>query len=143
MVACFLAAILLLAAGADKEAAIAKGLEPFQGVWTPVSMEMDGKPLSKERLAKVRLTIKGEKFTFATGDDSHGGLYLIDPAKNPDELNIEITRGDEKGKVYLVIYKFENGKMIQCMRVDNKRRPQEFTGEAGSGNLYEIWRRVE
>ncbi|MGD9720576.1 MAG: TIGR03067 domain-containing protein [Pirellulales bacterium] len=134
---------LLLAADTDRDAQITKGLQEFQGTWTPESMEMDGKPLSKERLSKVRLSIKGEDFTFETADDSHGGLYKIDPTKDPHELSIEITRGEEKGKVYLVIYKFEGGKMIQCMRVDNKARPSEFTGKAGSGNLYEIWKRVE
>ena len=134
---------LLLAAETDKDAAVKQGLREFQGVWTPVSMEMDGKFLSPERLAKVRLTIEGERFTFDTGDDSHGGLYLIDPTTKPHELNIEITRGDEKGKVYFVIYEFKDGKMIQCMRVDNKERPRKFTGKRGSGNLYEIWRRIE
>ena len=134
--------LLLVGADAGKDAAVQKGLEEFQGTWTPVSMEMDGKMLSKERLSKVRLTIKGENFTFDTGDDSHGGLYKIDPTKDPRELDIEITRGDEKGKVYLVIYNFDDGKMIQCMRVDNKERPDAFTGKAGSGNLYEIWRRL-
>ena len=144
MVAYLMTALsLLLAADAERDAAVEKGLRDFRGTWTPVSMEMDGKFLSLDRLKKVRLTIDGEKFTFETGDDSHDGLYKIDPAKNPRELNIEVTRGDEKGKVYFVIYKFENGKMIQCMHVDNERRPTQFTGKAGSKNLYEVWRRVK
>jgi uncharacterized protein (TIGR03067 family) len=134
---------LLLAADAERDAAVKKGLEEFRGTWTPVSMEMDGKFLSTQRLKNVRLTIDGEKFTFETGDDSHDGLYKLDPTKDPRELNIEVTRGDEKGKVYLVIYTFEDGKMIQCMHVDNLRRPTEFTGKAGSKNLYEVWRRVK
>jgi uncharacterized protein (TIGR03067 family) len=143
MVAHVLTLLALTAAGTDKNAAVEKALEEFQGVWTPVSMEIDGKLLAPERLQKIRLTITGEKFNFDTGDDSHHGVYLIDPTKDPRELNIEITRGDEKGKVYLVIYKFEDGRMIQCMRVDNKQRPREFTAKAGSGNLHEIWRRIE
>ncbi|MEX2115219.1 MAG: TIGR03067 domain-containing protein [Pirellulales bacterium] len=137
------AATLLLGAGAPTDAAVAEGLKPFQGTWTPESMEMDGKFLSPERLAKVRLTIDGANFTFETAEDSHAGLYKIDPSKDPKELDIEITRGDEKGKVYLVIYQFADGKMIQSMRVDNKERAREFTGKAGSGNLYEIWKRVK
>lgn len=123
------------------DAAFKKDLETLQGVWTVVSMEQDGEPLAADRLSKITLTIKGENFTFDTGDDSHDGLYKIDPSKDPKELNIEITRGDEKGKVYLVIYKFEDGKMIQCMQVSNKERPKQFTGKAGSGNLYEVWQR--
>jgi uncharacterized protein (TIGR03067 family) len=134
---------LLVAAEAPAAEAVAEGLKPFQGVWTPESMEQDGKMLDPARLAKVRLSIDGEKFTFETANDSHSGLYKIDPTKDPKELDIHVTRGEEEGKVYLVIYKFEGGKMIQCMRVDNQGRADGFTGKAGSGNLYEIWKRVK
>lgn len=126
-----------------KETAVGKDLAALEGTWKPVSMERDGKMLPDEQIGKIRLSIDGENFTFQSGEDSHGGLYKIDPAKDPKELDIVITRGDEKGKVYLVIYKFEDGKMIQCMEVSNEKRPGEFTGQAGSGNLFEIWERVE
>ena len=145
MSSCVLAVVTLALVGADAPArdAVEAGLKEFRGTWTPVSMEQDGKPLDPERLRKVRLSIDGEKFTFQTADDSHEGLYKIDPTKDPKQLNIEVTRGAEQGKVYLVIYKFEDGKMIQCMHKDNERRPREFTGKAGSGNLYEVWRRLK
>lgn len=133
--------VSLLGADPAKDQALQKHLENFQGVWTVESMELNGKPLSEERRKNIKLTIKGEHFTFETGHDSHEGLYKIDPTKDPKELNIVITHGDEKGKVYLVIYKFENGKMIQCMREDNKGRPREFTGKAGSGCDLELWQR--
>ncbi|REK11949.1 MAG: TIGR03067 domain-containing protein [Planctomycetota bacterium] len=118
-------------------------LEMLQGKWKPVSMKQDGEFLAKERIDKTRLTIEGENFTFETANDSHGGLYKIAPEKDPKELDIVITRGDEEGKVYLVIYKFEDGQMVQCMEVSNENRPSEFTGEKGSGNLLEYWERVE
>ncbi len=132
---------LLLAAEVPNDAAVAEGLKPFQGTWTPVSMQQDGKFLSPERLSKVRLSIKGEKFTFETANDSHDGLYKIDPTKNPKQLDIHVTRGDEQGKVYLVIYKFQDGQMIQCMQVDNKARANEFLGQGRQRkSLFEIWK---
>ena len=82
------------------------------------------------------LAVSGKGSVAAQGTVTDGRL-------DATEFTADITRGDEKGKVYLVIYKFEGGKMIQCMRVDNKSRPGEFTGQAGSGNLYEVWKRVE
>src|SRR5262249_8780047 len=120
-----------------------RDLSVLQGTWRPVSMEMDGKFLPEAQIKKVRLTITGEKFTFDTGEDSHDGLYKINPEKDPKQLDIVITRGDEKGKTYLVIYKFEENRMIQCMQTSNKERPNEFTGKSGSGNLYEIWERAD
>ncbi len=129
-------------AGADAtfEAAKKLDLENFQGTWTVVSMELDGKPLPEEQRRKTRLTITGENFKFNNGGGELG-LYKIDPTKNPKELNIVITEGADKGKVYLVIYKFADGMMIQCMELDNKQRPREFTGKAGSGCALEVWQR--
>ena len=137
--------VLLLPACSAQEAApeMEPDLATLQGTWKPISMEMDGKFLPDARIGNTRLTIEGENFTFDTGDDNHGGLYKIKPDEDPKQLDIEITRGDEAGKVYLVIYKFEDGKMIQCMEVSNAKRPTEFTGAADSGNLYEVWERVD
>ena len=104
-------------------------------------MEMDGKFMSDETRKKIKLVINGENFRFHNGDDSHGGLYKLDPSKDPKEVNIVITEGDEKGKVYLVVYQFEDGKMIQCMELSNKGRPKTFTGKIGSGCALEIWTR--
>jgi uncharacterized protein (TIGR03067 family) len=130
-------------AGADAafEAAKKQDLENFQGTWTVVSMELDGKPLPEEQRLKTRLTINGENFKFNNGGGDEPGLYQIDPTKNPKKLNIVITAGADKGKVYLVIFKFADGKMIQCMELDNKQGPREFTGKAGSGCALEVWRR--
>lgn len=131
----------LLGADNAREAAVKKDLDKFQGTWTVASMELDGKPLPEEKRAKIRLTVKGEDFTFDNGDGPEPGLYKIDPAKDPKELNIVITKGDDQGKVYLVIYKFDGDKMVQCMELSNKKRPREFTGKAGSGCALEVWER--
>ena len=139
-------ATALVAAGADSadEAAVRKDLENFQGTWTVESMDLDGKPLPEDQRTKIKLVIQGEDFRFYNAKGtSEPGKYKIDPSKDPKQLNIVITEGNDKGKVYLVIYKFEQGKMIQCMRLDNKSRPSTFTGEAGSGCAYEIWKREQ
>ena len=135
--------LLLLLSADPAHKAFEKDLAVLQGTWKPISMEMDGKFLPEEKIGKIRLTIEGEKFTFDNGVDSHGGLYKIKPGEDPKQLDIVITRGDEKGKVYLVVYKFADGKMIQCMKVDNAERPSDFRGEQGSGNLLEVWERVK
>jgi uncharacterized protein (TIGR03067 family) len=136
-----LSLVFFLGADAPDEAEVKKDLENFQGTWIVESMQLNGKPLPEEDRKKIKLTIKGEKFTFSNGATSEPGLYKIDPAKNPKELNIVITEGNDKGKVYLVIYKFEAGKMIQCMELSNEKRPKEFVGTAGSGCALEVWQR--
>jgi uncharacterized protein (TIGR03067 family) len=120
---------------ADKEA--------LQGTWRPVSMLENGKSLPDDQIKNTTVKIENFNFTFTNGKDSHGGLYLIDPRKSPKTLDIAVTKGKEAGKVYFAIYKFEDGKMIQCMEVSNTNRPTEFTGDAGSGNLLEVWEKVQ
>ncbi len=137
-------ASLALMMGADEappQEAVKRDLELFQGTWTVNSMEMDGKFVPEEKRKKVKLTLKGEHFTFDNGEGPEPGLYKIDPTKTPKQLNIVITEGQDKGKVYLVIYKFEDGKMIQCMELSNKNRPDKFTGNAGTGCALEVWQR--
>lgn len=133
--------VFLLGADGSKEAAIKQDLKDFQGTWSVESMELDGRPLPEDARKKIRLTIKGEDFVFDNGSGGEPGLYKIDPTQDPKTLDIVITKGNDKGKVYLVIYKFEGGKMIQCMELENKNRPKEFTGKAGSGCALEIWQR--
>jgi uncharacterized protein (TIGR03067 family) len=70
------------------QSAFDQDLATLQGTWRPVSMKQDGKFLPEERIGQTRLTIEGEKFTFDTGRDSHGGLYKIDPSKDPKQLDI-------------------------------------------------------
>jgi uncharacterized protein (TIGR03067 family) len=111
----------------------------LQGTWHPVSMDQNGKPMPAEQIKPIKLTIRDLTFTFESGTDSHGGQYMIDPSKSPKELSIVVNKGAEAGKIYLAIYKLEDGKMIQCMEVSNKKRPTEFNGAAGSGNLLEVW----
>lgn len=136
--------VVLLGAcsGGVADTAYDKDLETLQGTWHPISMEQDGQMLPVDRIGKIRLSIKDTNFTFDSGNDAHSGEYRIDPGTNPRELSIAVRTGDEAGKVYLAIYKFEDGKMIQCMQVSNKERPKEFTGAAGSGNLLEIWEKA-
>jgi len=136
-----LSLIFFLGADGSKEAAIQKDLENFQGTWTVESMELNGKAATGERPKKNRLTIRGEDFVFDNGSGGEPGLYKIDPTVDPKTLDIVITKGNDKGKIYLVIYKFEGGKMIQCMELSNKNRPKEFTGKAGSGCALEVWQR--
>ena len=138
---CVLSLAFLLGADGPKEAAVKQDLEKLQGTWTVVSMEMDGKFMSAEARQKIKLTLDGENYVFKNGDGGNAGLYKIDPSRDPKELNIVIGGGEEKGKVYLAIYKIDGDTMTQCMELSNKNRPHEFTGKAGSGCALEIWQR--
>src|SRR6185369_15370758 len=96
MAICALGALLALGADAPQEQALRDDLEKLQGSWTVESMEMDGKLMSDAARKKIKLAVQGENFRFHNGNSSHGGLYKLDPTKDPKELNIVITEGGEK-----------------------------------------------
>jgi uncharacterized protein (TIGR03067 family) len=115
----------------------------WQGTWKAVSFEHDGKQTPPEKLKPIQLTVKGHEYHFQNGDFSERGTYQFDPAANPKALDIVVGEGSDKGKVYLVIYKVEGDRLTICLQADNKHRPKEFTGKAGSGCVLEEWQRVE
>jgi uncharacterized protein (TIGR03067 family) len=131
-----------LAADAADEAAQAE-IAKWQGAWQAVSMETDGKMATPEQLEKIKLMVTGADYHFRNGAFSEHGTYRFHPNARPKQLDIVVGDGADKGKVYLVIYKIEPDELTICLEKNNKNRPSEFTGKAGSGCVLEVWKRVK
>src|SRR5262249_36579485 len=98
-----------IAADDPKDNAAKKDLERFQGNWTLISLERDGKKVPQDEAKKLKLTIKGNKFILRK--DSvvvSEGSFSLDPAKKPKEIDETITTGPNKGKVFLAIYEIDD-----------------------------------
>lgn len=141
---CLLAGILAIANDPTDEAD-KKDIAAWQGTWQAVSFLEDGKQKPAEELKKITLAVKGTDYHFQNGNVnfSEHGSYTFRAARNPKELDILVGDGADKGKIYLVIYKVDGDRLTICLRADNKSRPREFTGKAGSGCVLEEWKRVE
>lgn len=137
-----LAAVGLLAADSADEAA-KKDLEKWQGTWHAVSIQTDGKLTPADQLQKITLTVKGADYHFQNGAFSEHGTYKFQATKNPKQLDIVVGDGKDKGKVYLATYKVEGDELTICLETANAKRPTEFTGRAGSGQVLEVWRRAQ
>lgn len=141
---CLLATAHAVAVAAhDKDAR--QDIAAWQGTWQAVSFLEDGKQKPAEELKKITLTVKETDYHFQNGNVnfSEHGSYTFRPSKNPQELDILVGDGADKGKVYLVIYKVVGDRLTICLQADNKARPREFTGQAGSGCVLEEWQRVK
>ena len=135
-------AAFAVSAPAD-ERAIEKEIAKWQGTWKAVSIQHDGKLSPPEKLKPITLTVEGAKYHFQNGDFSERGTYKFDPDQSPKALDIVVGEGPDKGKVYLVIYKVEGDRLTICLESENKNRPKQFTGNAGTGCVLEEWRRVK
>jgi uncharacterized protein (TIGR03067 family) len=132
---------LLIAADVQDDPA-KKDLEAFQGNWSLISAERDGKKTPEEEVKKIKLTIQGNKFVLQK--DSvvlSEGTFTLDPTRKPKEVNETITAGPNKGKVFLAIYEIDQDQHKICFAGAGKERPKTFSSEPGSGQLLQTWKR--
>lgn len=130
---------LLVAADTGDDAA-KKDLEKFQGDWSLISAERDGKKTPEEDARKIRLTIQGNKYLLRKdGAIISEGTMTLDPTKKPKEINETITAGPNKGKVFLAIYEIDDEQHQICFAAAGKVRPTAFS--SSNGQLLQVWRR--
>jgi uncharacterized protein (TIGR03067 family) len=132
----------LVAADDSTDATAKKDLERFQGNWTLISLERDGKKSSQEEAKKFKLTIQGNKFILRK--DSvviSEGSFRLDPTKKPKEIDETITTGPNKGKIFLAIYEINDKQHRICFAAGGKKRPVAFASKPGSGHLLQVWER--
>ena len=127
-----LAAGLFLAAG-NAAADTPKGLAGLQGTWRRVSAEVNGKKTPAEELRNATLTVTGDRYTLKGEGPVREGVFKVDPAKTPKQLDIVSASGPNKGKTLRAIYKLEGDTFTYCVALPGNPRPTQFSGEAGSG----------
>jgi uncharacterized protein (TIGR03067 family) len=117
-------------------------LEKFQGAWTLISVQRDGTEMPQDEVQKIKLTIQGDEFVLEkAGALVSRGTFRLDPTKQPKEIDETLAMGPNKGKVFLAIYEIDDRQHRICFAAYGKDRPQTFSSVAGSGNLFQVWRR--
>ena len=132
---------VLIAADARDDAA-KKDLEKFQGNWTLISAERDGKKTPPEEAKKITLTIQANEFVLRKdGVIISEGTMTLDPTKTPKEIAETITVSPNKGKTFLAIYEIDDEHHKICFAAAGKERPTAFSSMPGSGQLLQVWKR--
>ena len=125
----------LLVAAAGPEAGTNQGeLEKFTGTWQAVAIERDGKPVPKDEVAKVKLVVKGERYTFHQGEQTIRGTHKLDPAKTPKQIDAVRTDGPGAGETLKGIYELTADTFKVCFADAGKDRPTAFRTAAGGGH---------
>ena len=132
-----LAAGLVLAAAAPGEEKAKGALEKFQGNWSYVTVERDGK--ADDTSKDARLTVTGNKFTVKAGDKLlRAGVLKPDPTKTPKAIDVTYTEGPDKGKTLHGIYELTGDTWKVCY---GEERPTELTSKPGSGHILIVIKR--
>src|SRR5438874_1081106 len=122
-----LVVVLLLTAGAQDDTAN-KDLAKFQGDWSLISAQNDGKAMPEEEVKEHKLTIQGNKFVLRKGSVVISeGTFTLDPAKKPKQIDEMLTAGPSQGKVFLAIYEIDESHHRICFAAAGKERPKALS----------------
>lgn len=112
-----------------------KDLDLMQGTWQVVASESGIGKAPKEALeqANLRLTIKGNKFVYKSGDKTLlEGTIEINPAKKPKTLDAKGTDPQGKEVATTGIYELDGDTMRVCFVIKGEKRPEVFASKPGS-----------
>jgi len=113
-------------------------LEALQGTWVPLQYEERAKKVPGE--FNFKQIIKGDKVTFqVNGETKAEGRVVLDPTKNPKQLDFEFT----SGQTDLIIYVRVGDNVIYCGNRDGKTRPSEFVSGSAKGGEYLMGWKIE
>jgi uncharacterized protein (TIGR03067 family) len=131
------------AADKSQEDAVKKELKKFEGKWTLVSREINGKDALGDEFKRFkiiyddagRVTVEKDNAVIARA------TVTIDPTKKPATMDITYMQGDCKGKTYRAIYKIADDTYTICLSPTGRERPQDFASKPDSNVILETLKR--
>ena len=139
--------LLVLVVGQLVAVATALALQPaakdnLEGTWKLASVEINGQPLSMEKLQDARLAVQGPKYSLALGDVHLEMTHVLIADKEPKQMDVTIAEGAEKGQFFRAIYKLEGDTFTVCRNITaGAERPTKFATQADTGLMLVVWTR--
>jgi uncharacterized protein (TIGR03067 family) len=134
----FAVAIALLALTHDTQAAdddaIKKEMEKIQGNWKVTSFEIQGKVPTDVDIAKIAMTIKGDRYTVnGLGPNELTGVYKIVEVKGKTR-KADLREQADKEPVLLTIAEWiDDDSFRTCL--DASERPTRFASSGAEGGV--------
>jgi uncharacterized protein (TIGR03067 family) len=122
----------------------------LQGTWELAAVEVNQAPVSLKDLKEGdqimvgTLVVKGDTYSFHMGSKNSLELtYKLNPKATPKAIDLTVTAGPQKGKVFRGIYRLERDTYTVCRNVEpGKDRPTAFRTTPKSGLMLVVWKRV-
>jgi uncharacterized protein (TIGR03067 family) len=133
---------LLLAADEPKGGG-KKDQDQLQGTWVATSGENGGAALDDDQVKGMKFEIKGDKYTYTSGDYTEKGTLKVEGDKNPKAINLHIEEGQGQGEDQRGIYELKGDTFKVCFAQPGKdrERPKEFKTTADNGHLLIVLKR--
>jgi len=141
-----LLALALIVQDGDKKDPNAADRERFQGSWTTVSLVNDGKKIIDEKTPPkgpaTTLAYEGDKWLVKVNNKTvASGVFRIDAAKKPKEIDILDGSGKVNDKTKRGIYTIDGDTYKYCLAKAGDDRPDDFTAKEGSGRSLGVMKR--
>ncbi len=112
-----------------------KDEDQFQGTWTVVRFERDG----KAQVGPKSVKIKGDELTIVGDDKSEFVKFKLDASKSPKQIDLIV-----KGVTVPGIYQLDKGKLTLCWSGGGEPRPTKFaSNDADTYRLMVLERKKE
>ena len=123
-------------------------LKKLEGNWRLTREEQRGNLRALIEQKKPGVFFEDGKIQWTSAYMGHGGArgdVAANPAAEPKEIDVEITRGSGLGKKVLGIYKIEGDKLTICWGELDGKRPKKFvtTTAIGAGEYLQTFQRVK
>jgi RNA polymerase sigma factor (sigma-70 family) len=129
-------------AAADAAADVQAELKKLQGLWVPVTTEVEG--VKKEVADAEQLEFDGATFnTWHGGHVEEKGTITLDPSRNPKEIDLTVQGGRNDGKAYLAIFAWDGANLKFCMVKGGHPRPTDFTTRPGDDRFLMVMKRQD
>lgn len=121
---------------------VRRDLERMQGLWTLVSLEVNGRKADPDQVRSWVLVIEGQVYNPGSGETSTEYSFRIDPTRNPRAIDMMPREGSLKGCVLRGVYRLEGDTLTICRALDSENeRPAGFRTRPESGLSMVVWKR--
>ena len=125
-------------------AAPAAELAKMSGNWIIASMEANGERVPSEDLKGVTVKIENGKYTVNKRGESDDGVFTIDAAKSPKQMDISPETGEGSGMKIPAIYEWDGEALRICYATEpGSDRPKSFSTAPYSGQVSVVYKRKE
>ena len=117
-------------------------LARFQGTWTVVTVENDGRTASADQLVGFKIVVEGNSRIVKNDDQVLSRSTLkLDLSKQPKVIYLTMTEGMFKGNTLPAIYEMDGDTWKVCMALKGDEPPQGFATQDGDGHLLHVYKK--
>jgi uncharacterized protein (TIGR03067 family) len=130
-------------AAAPQDELLEREHQRLEGTWRVISAEAEGTPIPPREYRDLQLTFKDGKFTAKRGDEEpQEGTYVLNPSRNPREMDITRANGPARGQKQLAVYSLAGNLLKICSCESGTERPSGFDTRDRPGYTLMTLRRV-